>query len=192
MRTTRRSRSAHTQLRDVREFYEVGRLSLLQDPQRLPYDKAESRARRRNLHPEMLRKARQVAQEFPAEKFERLLAKCEEQDFAIGITHLMRLASVNKGRSVLITRMIDGRWSLRQLNNEIAKVQPSMAGRGRRRLVPEDAAGQLVMLKKECVRWNHLNQALAPDLRSPRVQRALKGVSSSIDSLMVALSRVEV
>jgi hypothetical protein len=180
------------QLRDVRDFYAKGQRSQAVSPDRLGYGEANSSARRRNLHPEMLRKARQIAQEFPAEKFERLLTRCEARDFAIGITHLMRLASVNKGRSALITRMIDGRWSLRQLNNEIAKVQPSMAGRGRRRLVPEDAAGQLVMLKKECVRWKHLNQALAPNLKSPRVRQALRRASRSIDSLLVAVDQVEV
>jgi len=180
------------QLRDVRAFYAKGQDSQEVSPDRLGYGEANSSARNRNLHPEMLRKARQIAQEFPAEKFERLLARCEARDFAIGITHLMRLASVNKGRTALITRMINGRWSLRQLNNEIAKVQPSMAGRGRRRLVPEDAVGQLVMLKKECIRWKHLDEALAPNLKSQRVQQALKGVSRSIDSLMVALSRAEV
>lgn len=180
------------QLRDVRDFYEVGQDSQEESPDRLGYGEATSSAEDIGRHPEMLRKARQIVREFPAEKFDRLLARCEARDFAIGITHLMRLASVNKGRSALITRMIDGRWSLRQLNNEIAKVQPSMAGRGRRRLVPEDAAGQLVMLKKECVRWKHLDEALAPNLKSQRVRQALRRASRSIDSLLVAVDQVEV
>ena len=157
------------QLKRARVFYSIGQESLKDSPGRLRYGEANKIAKRTKLHPELLRKARQVAQKFPEDKFEELLSICEASGFAIGITHLMRLASVNKGRAALITKMIDGRWSLRRLNNEIAKLQPSVEGRGRRRLVPEDAVGQIVVLKKECVRWQRLNQArIKPWRRSDR------------------------
>lgn len=177
----------NAKLKRVHAFYAKGKASRDDSPDRIRYGEANKSAERNKLHPEMLRKARQIAREFPEDRFERLLSTCEASGFAIGITHLMRLASVRKGRDALITRMIKGRWSLRQLNNEIAKLQPSMEGRGRRRLVPKDAVGQIVVLKKECVRWQHLNQALAPTLRSPRVRQALKHALKSIDSLMVVL-----
>jgi hypothetical protein len=141
------------QLRLVRAFYAKGRDSRKRSSDRLGYGEATRSAEDMELRPEMLRKARQIAQEFPAEKFKRLLERCETRDFAIGITHLMRLASVNKGRSALITRMINGRWSLRRLNTEIAKVHPSIEGRGRRRHVAEDQEGRLIELKRECDRW---------------------------------------
>jgi len=187
-----RPKNLPAQLRDVRAFYAIGQASLKDSPDRLRHGEANRTAEDLGLHPEMLRKRRQVAEEFPKVDMRRLLSRCKESGFAIGITHLMRLASVHKGRDALITRMIKGRWSLRQLNNEIAKLKPSVEGRGRRRLVPEDAAGQIVVRKKECVRWQHLNQALAPTLRSPRVRQALKHASKSIDSLMVALNQDKV
>lgn len=148
-----RPKRLSAQLRDVRDFYAEGQDSRNKSLDRLGYGEATSSAEDIGRHPEMLRKARQIARKFPAEKFERLLARCEARDFAIGITHLMRLASVNKGRSALITRMINGRWSLRRLNTEIAKVHPSIEGRGRRRHVAEDQEGRLIELKRECDRW---------------------------------------
>ena len=184
-----RPKSLPAQMREVRAFYAIGQASLKDSPGRLRYGEADSSAEDNNLHPEMLRKARQIAEEFPEELMKRLLSRCKASGFAIGITHLMRLASVRKGRAALITRMINGRWSLRRLNNEIAKLQPSMEGRGRRRLVPEDAVGQIVVLKKECVRWQRLNQALAPTLKSLPVRKAMKHVLKSMDVLTVALSR---
>lgn len=177
------------QLKRARAFYAIGQASLKDSPGRLRYGEANSSAGDIGLHPEMLRKARQIAEEFPEEEMRRLLSRCKASGFAIGITHLMRLASVRKGRDGLITKMIDGRWSLRQLNNEIAKLQPSVEGRGRRRQVPEDAVGQIVVLKKECVRWQRLNQALAPTLKSLPVRKAMKHVLKSMDVLTVALSR---
>jgi hypothetical protein len=149
------------QMRGVRDFYAKGQASLKDSPDRLGYGEANSSAGDIGLHPEMLRKARQIAQEFPAEKFERLLARCEARDFRIGITHLMRLASVSKGRAELIKRMLSGRWSSRRLNTEIAKVHPIIEGRGRRRQVAEDRIGRLIELKRECDRW--IRWKIAPD-----------------------------
>lgn len=183
-----RPKNLPAQMQKVREFYADGKDSLDDSQGRLRYGEAKSSAKDKNLHPEMLRKARQIAREFPYKDMTRLLSRCKASGFAIGITHLMRLASVGKGRDPLITRMIKGHWSLRQLNNEIAKLKPSVEGRGRRRLVPKDAAGQIVVLKKECVRWQHLNQALAPGFNSPRVRRAMRQALKSIDSLLAALS----
>ena len=120
----------------------------------------------------MLRKARQIAEVFPEENMRRLLSRCKASGFAIGITHLMRLASVRKGRKHLIDRMIRHHWSLRQLNNEIAKLQPTMEGRGRRRLVPEDAVGQLIELKKECNRWERLNEVLRLKIKDRNLRHA--------------------
>ena len=177
------------QLREVRAFYAIGKASLKDSPGRLRYGEANSSAGEIGLQPEMLRKARQIAELFPEEEMMSLLSRCKASGFAIGITHLMRLASVRKGREHLIDRMIRHHWSLRQLNNEIAKLQPTTEGRGRRRLVPNDARGQIVVLKKECVRWQRLNQALTPTLKSPRVRHALKNALKSIDSLMSALSQ---
>lgn len=177
------------QLREVRAFYAIGKASLKDSPGRLKYGEADSSAGDIGLHPEMLRKARQIAEEFPEEEMRSLLSRCKASGFAIGITHLMRLTSVGKGREHLIDRMIRHHWSLRQLNNEIAKLQPTMEGRGRRRLVPNDARGQIVVLKKECVRWQRLNQALSPTLKSLPVRKAMKHVLKSMDVLTAALSR---
>lgn len=141
------------QLRDVCAFYAIGQASLKDSPVRLRYGEANSSAEDNKLHPEMLRKARQIAQVFPDEDMRRLLSRCKASNFAIGITHLMRLASVNKGRPALITRMVNGRWSLRHLNNEIAKLQPSMGGRGRR-LVPEDAVVSSLNSRKSAIAGN--------------------------------------
>lgn len=160
------------QLREVRAFYAIGNASLKDSPGRLRYGEANNSAGEIGLHPEMLRKARQIAEVFPEENMRRLLSRCKASGFAIGITHLMRLASVRKGRKHLIDRMIRHHWSLRQLNNEIAKLQPTMEGRGRRRLVPEDAVGQLIELKKECNRWERLNEVLRLKIKDRNLRHA--------------------
>ena len=180
----------NAKLKRVHAFYAKGKASRDDSSDRIRYGEANKSAERNNLHPEMLRKARQIAREFPEDKFEELLSTCEASGFAIGITHLMRLASVDKGRVALITRMINGRWSLRQLNNEIAKLRPSVPGRGRRRLIPANESGRIVVLKRECIRWQRLNQQLTvQELKSRRVRKALQDAAASIDSLAAALNR---
>ena len=140
-------------MRDVRNFCAKGRKSQKRSPHRLRYGEANRSAEEFELHPEMLRKARQIADEFPADDLDELLDLCEAQNFSIGITHLMRLATVRNGRAALINRMLSGRWSLRRLNTEIAKIHPSIEGRGRRRHVAADREGRLIELKRECGRW---------------------------------------
>lgn len=157
MPTTRRSKSLSARLRDVRNFCAKGRKSQKKSPHRLRYGEANRSADEFELHPEMLRKARQIAEQFPADELDRLLKQCEAKNFSIGITHLMRLATVRKGRAVLIKRMLFGRWSLRRLNTEIAKTHPSIEGRGRRRHVAADRDGRLIELKRECDRWIRWN-----------------------------------
>lgn len=153
MPITRRPKILSARMRDVRNFCAKGRKSLDKSPMRLRYGEANRSAEDFELHPEMLRKARQIAEQFPADKLNELLKQCKAQDFSIGITHLMRLATVRKGRGDLIKRMLSGRWSLRRLNTEIAKVHPAIEGRGRRRHVAADRDGRLIELKRECDRW---------------------------------------
>ncbi|MBN8626035.1 MAG: hypothetical protein J0M17_11140 [Planctomycetes bacterium] len=174
---------------DVQKFYELGVRSLRDAPLRLAYGKAADDAENEGVHPEMLRKARQVAQEFSRKDFKTLVVNCRRSEYELGLSHLMRLASVRKGRRQLIDRMIRQRWSLRELNNEIARHAPSFSSRGRRRLIPLDQGGQLVVLKKECHRWQRLSRELLPKLRSQAVGKALQQTKASMDRLAAALDR---
>lgn len=185
--TNRIKRSVRTD--DLRRFYDLGVRSLTASPARLPYGEAEDNADGEGVHPEVLRKARQVAQEFSPKQLKTLLADCQRSGYDLGVSHLMRLASVRTGRSQLIYRMVKQRWSLRELNNEIARKAPLSSTRGRRRLIPPSHDGQMVLLKKECLRWQRLSEKLASKLNRPSVIRALQRATASITRLAATVDR---
>ncbi len=179
----------YAQFDDVWKFYALGERSSRESPLRLGYGKAAEDAENEGVHPEKLRKARQVAQTFSLKELKTLLADCRRSEYELGVSHLMRLASVRKGRRQLSRRMVRHRWSLRELNTEIARHAPSTSSRGRRRLIPLDQGGQLVVLKKECRRWQRLSRELMSKLKSPAVGKALRQTKASMDQLVAALDR---
>lgn len=174
---------------DVRRFYDLGVRSLKKSRVRLGYGKADGEAENEGVHPELLRKARQVAKEFSPKQLKTLLADCKSSGYDLGVSHLMRLASVRTGRSQLIDRMVKQRWSLRELNNEIARKAPASSTRGRRRLIPSSQDGQMVLLKKECLRWQRLGDELVSQLKRPTVIRALRRTMASVNLLVTTIDR---
>jgi hypothetical protein len=79
----------------------------------------------------------------------------------IGRFHVWRLLRVPKPhRPELQTEAIRGGWSLRRLEVEIARRFGSGAQGGRRRRLPDDRAGRLAVLERECESWRRLGAAL--------------------------------
>src|SRR4051794_26826162 len=81
-------------LQDLRRFHATGAKSLERCPGRMLYGRMAREAARYDLHPEMLRKARQFAAAYTVPELDRLVASCERRGHAVGLSHVIRLLTV--------------------------------------------------------------------------------------------------
>lgn len=156
-------------LKDLCRFHATGAKSLQRFPSRMPYGKMVAEAARYRLQPEMLRKARRVAETYSASDLQKLIADCERIGHAVGLSHVIRLLSVPpRNRDALQRKAIEEGWGVSRLDAEILKRYPGRRPHaGRRRRAPADAQDARVQISRICESWKRLSAAL----RVPMVGR---------------------
>jgi hypothetical protein len=157
---------------DIHGFYKLGRKSLKECPANADhnqkYGKLKSQASSFGVALEFLRKARAFADPkrgYTEAQFKRLCQACERAGFTMGTSFVVRLLAAPKGnqRLALQSKLIEERWSLSRLNQELAKRQQLQGRQGRRRRIPADPTSLLIQLQGICENWRrwqfHLERA---------------------------------
>jgi hypothetical protein len=97
---------------------------------------AAREAHRCGLTVEMLRKARDAGREYDESALHALCVAAERADYALGVSHLIRFATLSRGRAAFQRKAVKGRWSKRRIDIEIRKLlgnRRPLAGRARSR-----------------------------------------------------------
>src|SRR5213078_635105 len=104
--------AVHDAISSVRRFYDCGCQSRAQFPDRMKYSAMPGEARRFNLNPEMLRKARLFASSYTPAEAEKLCAMARENQFPLGVSAIVRLVTIPRQQRAAFQReLIENRWS---------------------------------------------------------------------------------
>jgi hypothetical protein len=164
-------------IQNIRAFHELGRnLPTKYDrPVDASQGTIDAEAKRLNINADTLRKARVFAD--PEDGWSKqelrdlcgLIRKCQKERSGkkkalpmFQRTHVIRLQSVRpkKQRTALQEECIRAGWSCTELEREIRTRYRTRREGGRRRALPEDAAGLLTQLRKLCVEWRRWHTSL--------------------------------
>ncbi len=155
-------------LHRLQAFYEQGRASLEKHAGRMKHGSLTKLiASGKSGTAEMQRKARALAMRYSPEEFAEFVACCEQEGFAIGYSHLIRLLSVKDARKrrALESKAIKEHWSLNAMEAAIRRV----VGRklkdwtGRHAMAPVDTHDALFSLSRACQQFVGLSRVLLPD-----------------------------
>lgn len=191
-------------LTEVRRFHTAGVSSLKEYPGRMGYGGMNSEAERLGYNPETLRKARAFAENYTEQQLGALCALAEKRQFAMTVSHVIRLLSVPKEhRSKFQRELVESQWSKRQLDGEIRKrFANRMPAAGRRRASPQTAEDAYYAIARACDQWTRLVAAMnrrpaidvqsahtAPPELPPMIRRLLSVATSAIEELGWQVSR---
>lgn len=183
----------------VHRYWHLGRDSWCIDGERLPY--GQGKARWSGHSAEMYRKARDVSSQYDLDALHRLFGLCRQRRFRVGITHLIRLATVPKKDRPQIERdMVEGAWSLRQLNAVIRlRYGNRKEHAGKKPKIPLDPQFIRMELWRLTAQWFRFALALegisnANDCRSeqalrPSERELLRGIQRQMANLQARLSK---
>ena len=146
---------------------------------------------------ELLRKARafaNVTSGYSPRELDALIGQCETEQFPLGASFVYRLVAVQKGskREILQRRLIQGHWSRRQLDAEIARLvgnrRPLV---GRKIRLPADPAEAMYLVTRLSKHLNHFLVAVnASSLElPPSVQRHITDARVPVEALIRCISR---
>lgn len=207
MSTTRRAQVQEA-VAAIRAFHALGRTlagrAAPADAQRTVA--IEAAAEQHCLNPDTVRKARQFAG--PQDGYTRVevTALCTlirrvqpgqaDGCSVFGRTHLIRMLGVRKqSRASLQSKAVNGGWSVRRLEAEIAARYGSRRAGGRKRRVPTDTLGRLAQVERLCEGWRRWVGLLTPPpakgkadppllhLISPKVQRQVSVADAAVAEL---------
>lgn len=126
-------------------------------------------AERAGMGQEMLRKARAFARQYTDEQRKDPFALCKECDYALGVSHVLRLLAVKPAcRAAFLKKAAEGRWSVGRIDDEIRRrytarfLQHRGRGVGRRPRVPTKVKDALADLGRVCFDWGRLLPLLGP------------------------------
>lgn len=154
------------------------------------------------INADTLRKGRAFADPekgYSRAELKQLIRQLQSHDYVnpnwkFGISHMIRLISVPKDgghRLSLQQELITKEWSCAQLDDVIRQRYKLRDVGGRRRRVPEDSAGLLTQVAKECDRWNRWFLSLKRDDNTPPLSRLPRSVKSQIRQITELISRLK-
>lgn len=181
-------------------FHTLGRRSLDEYPGRMPYGVASKLGKRHGLHPETLRHARRFASPaldgYTRKELDRLFGRAERHQYVLTRSNVTKLLTIRDRavRSELELLMIEGRWSRRQLDDEIRKLlgKRMNAGRRPRRAADgRDAALQILRAAEQTQRVFEQFGVGCDDSADPEIQLPPK-LRCEMAALHKALGRLAV
>lgn len=119
-------------------------------------------AKKLNLNEDKTRKARQLANTFTRDEIESLCkeiqtvqSKLESEKRPFTLSHLLRSLTVpeRSNRWTFIRKTIKEGWSVRKLNEEIAREFGTRRQGGRKGRIPKDPGSFLKQLERSCQTW---------------------------------------
>jgi predicted transposase YbfD/YdcC len=139
-------------------------------------------ARQHGLHYEMYRKARQLAIHYTQRELDRIVARCREAKYGLGVAHMIRLLTVDiEHRQSLLDEAIEGHWRFDRLHREILERFGSrMPSAGRRPRKPRDARDATFMVHQLCVKWKGVSEAARGTKLPPAIREALAQADEAI------------
>ena len=123
------SRNTQKSVDALREFYALGKRAYAETAS-APYGTAAMPrfAVGKGTSSSLAYDARKIVKLYSRREFNKLIEKCEEQDFPLGPSHLVELIRVPyvKERAILLWATFKNRWSVRRLNQEIADLKKKL------------------------------------------------------------------
>ena len=189
------ARAAHarveTAIAAIKKFHKQGQKSRADHPERLGYQ-AGKLAKAANINPDTLRKARDFAHEYKPDDLDRLFARCREHQSPLFVGHVIRLITLGrKQRLRLELKAIKGRWSKRQLDEDIRKICGNRRAKsGRLPRVPQDVAGIRVELRRISLKWERMYAAMREQTEAfKKLSRLERQAMKKVDNAMGEVTR---
>ena len=188
-------------LRRLWDFHKLGAESIRRHPGPMPLEQIQKVAREYAMHPEMVRKARQLAASYSRSDLEKLESLGRRHGHCLGLTHLIRLMTVPKGqRETLQRQAIHEGWGAKKLNSEIIKRFGSrMPSAGRHHPPPADVKEAHFRLAQYCDQWRRLSSSLRSPVDDPedrqryvwaRLRPSVRKQIKQVDEVLAKLGKV--
>lgn len=157
----------------IQEFFQIGQQLTQKQSHKASYgqDTVGAEAKKYNLNPDTIRKARQFADPVRGYTESEVKELCSlirtlqtnQRGAIFGRTHLIRLLSVPKQKRGKVQKLaIECRWSMAELESLIASRFGSRRDGGRKRRVPSEVIGVLVQIEGLCESWHRWAEIVTP------------------------------